>query len=1244
MPLTANEQYLLELINRARLDPTAEAQLYGLADLNRGLPAGSISTAAKQVLAPNEYLNIAARSHSQWMLETDTFSHTGSGNSTPGNRMSAAGYSFTGSWTWGENISWRGTTGILDFDAQIELHHQSLFLSDGHRANILKDDFRELGLSQLQGNFSGYNASMVTEDFAKSGSSVFLTGVVYSDNDHDDFYSIGEGVAGTTIAVSGTGSTTSALAGGYTLATTAGVKAVTIGVMTFSIDLSGGNGKIDLVDGTLIKSSASLTITSGVPRATLLGVADLTLTGAAGAETLTGNKGNNALSGGGGNDTLIGGAGNDTLTGGSGDDQLDGGSGTDSAVFSGSFASYAVSYSSGTFTISNASTGADTVSGVEFFQFADQTLSDTVLRSMPTDTTPPTIALSTSDSSLTLGETATITLTLSEASTNFIASDVTVTGGTLTNFTGSGKTYTATFTPAVSSTVNGVVSVASDRFTDAAGNANADGLDANNTVTMAVNTVDTTPPTIALSTSDASLTTGEVATITFTLNEASTDFTASDVTVSGGTLTDFTGSGKTYTATFTPAVSSTVSGVVSVASGAFTDAAGNANADGLDANNRVTLTVNTVAPDTTAPKIALSTNRSSLTTGETATISFTLSEASTTFDASDVTVAGGTLSSFAGSGTGYTAVFTPTSGSTTNGVVGVGSGKFTDTAGNANADGAEANNTVTMTVNTKLTDGTVPKIALSTSASHLTKGETATIRFTLSEPSTDFALNDVKVSGGTLSNFAGSGSLYTATFTPANASTTNGVVSVASGRFTDAAGNANADGLEADNKVTMTVDTVLFDSIAPTISLSTSDPYLTKGENAAITFTLSEASTNFTASDVAVSGGTLTGFSGSGSAYTAIFTPAASSTVDGVVSVASGKFTDAAANANVDGADANNTVTLFVNTAGPDTTAPTIALSTNDSHLTVGETATIAFKLSEPSMNFTLSDVKVLGGALSNFTGSGANYSAMFTPTGSSTTNGVVSVASGKFTDMANNANADGLDANNTVTMTVNTVMIPGLNRIGTAAGDFLLGSAGADTISGLAGNDTLTGYAGDDSLDGGEGFDVAFFSGNRNQSIVTSVGVGHKVTGPDGLDTLSAIERLVFSDMNVALDIEGNAGQAYRLYQAAFDRKPDIGGLSYWIDSMDRGVTLQQVAEGFTGSPEFQSQYGAQPSGSQMTLLLYENVLHRAPDQAGQDYWIQAFNGGLSREDALIFFSESPENKAALIGVIQDGIDYYPL
>jgi hypothetical protein len=128
-------------------------------------------------------------------------------------------------------------------------------------------------------------------------------------------------------------------------------------------------------------------------------------------------------------------------------------------------------------------------------------------------------------------------------------------------------------------------------FTDAAGNANADGSDANNTVTM---TVDTVAPTIALSASKASLGVSEAASLTFTLSESSTTFTASDVTVTGGTLSNFSGSGTTYTALFTPTANSTTSGVVRVASGVFTDAAGNANADGSDANNTVTMTVNTV--------------------------------------------------------------------------------------------------------------------------------------------------------------------------------------------------------------------------------------------------------------------------------------------------------------------------------------------------------------------------------------------------------------------------------------------------------------------------------------------------------------------------------------------------------------------------------------------------------------------------------------------------------------------------
>src|SRR4051812_48822413 len=88
---TALEQYVVELINRGRANPSAEAQRYGVA-LNEGLAAGTISTAAKQPLAVNPYLTDGARNHSGWMLDTGTFSHTGSGGSNPGGRMSAAGY------------------------------------------------------------------------------------------------------------------------------------------------------------------------------------------------------------------------------------------------------------------------------------------------------------------------------------------------------------------------------------------------------------------------------------------------------------------------------------------------------------------------------------------------------------------------------------------------------------------------------------------------------------------------------------------------------------------------------------------------------------------------------------------------------------------------------------------------------------------------------------------------------------------------------------------------------------------------------------------------------------------------------------------------------------------------------------------------------------------------------------------------------------------------------------------------
>ncbi|WP_295454643.1 CAP domain-containing protein [uncultured Thiodictyon sp.] len=212
---TALEQLMLERVNRARAAPAAEASRLGI-DLNQGLAPGTISADPKPPLAANPCLLASARGHSQWMLDTDTFSHTGTGGSSPGDRMSAAGYPFSGSWAWGENIAWQGTTATPDLAGYVLDMHDGLFVSPGHRENILNATFREVGIGVREGSFStggvAYNAGMAVQDFAKSGGSPvvapnsrFLLGVVYDDANGNALYDAGEGLAGVDVRPSAGG-------------------------------------------------------------------------------------------------------------------------------------------------------------------------------------------------------------------------------------------------------------------------------------------------------------------------------------------------------------------------------------------------------------------------------------------------------------------------------------------------------------------------------------------------------------------------------------------------------------------------------------------------------------------------------------------------------------------------------------------------------------------------------------------------------------------------------------------------------------------------------------------------------------------------------------------------------------------------------------------------------------------------------------------------------------------------------
>jgi hypothetical protein len=93
----------------------------------------------------------------------------------------------------------------------------------------------------------------------------------------------------------------------------------------------------------------------------------------------------------------------------------------------------------------------------------------------------------------------------------------------------------------------------------------------------------------------------------------------------------------------------------------------------------------------------------------------------------------------------------------------------------------------------------------------------------------------------------------------------------------------------------------------------------------------------------------------------------------------------------------------------------------------------------------------------------------------------------------------------------------------------------------------------------------------------------------------------------------------------------------------MDGGYTLAGVASGFIASDEFKTLYGSNPTNELFVSKLYDNVLHRTPDIGGYNYWVGLLNNNqIDRISTLINFSESTENQAGVIGVIENGITLF--
>jgi len=225
--------------------------------------------------------------------------------------------------------------------------------------------------------------------------------------------------------------------------------------------------------------------------------------------------------------------------------------------------------------------------------------------------------------------------------------------------------------------------------------------------------------------------------------------------------------------------------------------------------------------------------------------------------------------------------------------------------------------------------------------------------------------------------------------------------------------------------------------------------------------------------------------------------------------------------------------------------------------------------------------------------------------------------------------------------------------------GDTLIAGTGKDSFTSYAGKITKPNQAA--YFDGKGDLDLAILQGKLSDYKVqnttftdqTDMSYKAKVSGWQIVDSVASrngttqvvnVERLQFSDTMLALDTgkDQTAGSGYMLYKAAFNRTPDAGGLGFWINQMDKGMSYSDVAKNFVNSAEFKTAFGgANPTVNTLVTKLYNNVLNRAPDAGGLAFWQEKLTTGWSTADVLGFFSTSGENVTNVTPLIANGIQY---
>ena len=115
------------------------------------------------------------------------------------------------------------------------------------------------------------------------------------------------------------------------------------------------------------------------------------------------------------------------------------------------------------------------------------------------------------------------------------------------------------------------------------------------------------------------------------------------------------------------------------------------------------------------------------------------------------------------------------------------------------------------------------------------------------------------------------------------------------------------------------------------------------------------------------------------------------------------------------------------------------------------------------------------------------------------------------------------------------------------------------------------------------------------------------------------------------------------KLYEAYFDRAPDVAGLKFWADQRASGRTLMSISGQFARSGERLRKTGSL-SNEAFVRYVYDGVFGRKPDSMGHVYWTYHLNRGMSRGAVMVQLSESSEGKRTLAPAVSPALVGYAM